>query len=432
MIQEFSVENYRSIKTKQTMNFLANNKLHTGSDDYLSTQVNDSVRLLKLCILYGYNASGKSNLLQALDFLRNLALSGPDTKDEETGFVPFLLDEETQKQKGTFSLVFYIDSIRYEYSISLDDKIIHYESLRYSPEGRIATLFSRSYDQKLKTSKLSIGAKSMLSSKEKTILHGNTIENTTVLFAYQKSNIHSPSLDAVVRYFKADLLPLITPKVLLRNWSINRLTNNAKRKQFYVSFLEKADFQISDLEIRNNTISVDEDMLNNLLEQGAPKGLIEQLSKEKQFESNELHFLHKTSKGVHPIVAEEESQGTLRYFGLGGVLHELISSSHSVAIDELESSLHPDLVTFFLQMFLLNAPNSQILASTHAPYIMEQDYMRNDMIWFCEKDENGASEYYSAQAFSLHKNIKVSNFYRAGKLGAKPILGNPFIGKDEQ
>ena len=76
-------------------------------------------------------------------------------------------------------------------------------------------------------------------------------------------------------------------------------------------------------------------------------------------------------------------------------------------------------------MFLMNSNDSQLIVTTHAHYLMEQDYMRNDMVWFCEKQENGASEYYSAQNFKLHKNNNLANFYRAGKIGAKPILGNP-------
>lgn len=58
---------------------------------------------------------------------------------------------------------------------------------------------------------------------------------------------------------------------------------------------------------------------------------------------------------------------------------------------------------------------------------MEQDYVRNDMVWFCEKQDNGASEYYSAQEFNLHKNNNIAHFYRSGKLGAKPILGDPLL-----
>lgn len=433
MIQEFTVENFRSIKTKQTLSFLANNKIQTGSEEYLCTQINASVRLLKLCVLYGYNASGKTNLLKALGFVRNLVLSGPETKDEDTEFIPFALDEETRKQPGTFSLIFFIGKIRYEYAVCIDRKRIYRESLRFSPEGRVATLFTRTFDAENSVSKLTIGAKCSLSAKNKIVLSGNTLENSTVLHAYQKSNIHSPALDTVILYFRETLMPMITPSVLLRDWSLERLAENTEKKQFFVKFLEKADFQIADLEIKKNSFSVDDELLNNLTEQGAPRGLLEQLKKDKQFETKELFFTHETSKGSYQILAEDESQGTLRYFGLGGVLQELITKPHIVSIDELESSLHPDLATFFLQMFLMNSTNSQILATTHAQYIMDLDYMRNDMIWFCEKDTMGGSEYYCAQDFKLHKNNNLANFYRSGKLGAKPILGSPlFNGKEHE
>ncbi len=432
MIQEFSVENYRSIKTKQTLSFLPNSKIHNGSDEYLLSRINSSVSLLKVCVLYGYNASGKSNMLQALEFIRDLVISGPETKDEETGFTPFLLDPIAQAQPGTFSLIFYIEGIQYEYSVRLDSQRILWEALRFTPEKRIATLFSRTYDTENSVSKLNFGSKCTLSARERTILNGNTLENSTTLFAYQKSNIHSPVLDTVISYFRKTLMPLITPNHRLREWSRNRLEADAKQKQFFVTLLAKADFQIADLEIRNGVISVDETLLDKFAEQGAPKSLLEKLKNDNQLEVKELLFSHATTQGTYQISSENESAGTMRYFGLGGVLQQLIGSSHVVAIDELESSLHPDLVSFFLQMFLLNANNSQLIVTTHAQYLMEQDYMRNDMVWFCEKQESGTSEYYSAQDFKLHKNNNLANFYQAGKLGAKPVLGSPLLGKDNQ
>jgi len=427
MIQEFSVENFRSIKTKQTLSFRANNKIHTESDEYLVTEINPNVRLLKLCILYGYNASGKSNLLLSLAFLRSLVVDGPSTKDEETGFVPFLLDASTRKEPGTFSMVFYIEGIRYEYLVCLDSKRIHKESLRFTPGERIATLFTRTYDEKNSISKLSIGQKCLLSARDRVVLDGNTLENSSTLFAYQKSNIHSPVLDAVITFFKKTLMPRIDPNVPLRNWSRDRFASDASQKRFLVSLMEKADFQISDLEVRNTVMQVDENMLKKFSEQGAPQSLLETLQKDNQLEINELLFTHATQEGAYKIPEENESDGTMRFFSLGGVLQFLVSSSHIVTIDELESSLHPDLVAFYLQMFLMNAHDSQLIVTTHAQHIMEQDYVRNDMVWFCEKQDNGASEYYSAQEFNLHKNNNIAHFYRSGKLGAKPILGDPLL-----
>lgn len=422
MIQEFSVENFLSIKTKQTLSFRASNKIHTGSDEYLVTEINPNVRLLKFCVLYGYNASGKSNILLALQFLRDLVVHGPSTKDEETGFTPFLLDANTRNEPGTFSLVFFIEGIRYEYLICLDGKRIHKESLRYTPGERISTLFVRTYDAENSIAKLTIGKRCSLSAKDRVILDGNTLENSSVLFAYQKSNIHSPVLDAVVAFFKKTLLPLIDPNIRLRDWSKERIASDTSQKQFLVSLLEKADFQISDLEVKKSIMPVDEHLLKKFTDNGS---LLEPLKNDNQLEIQELLFTHATRAGSYQIPAEAESDGTMRFLGLGSVLQKMTTASHVVPFDGIETSLHPDLVTFYLQMFLMNSNDSQLIVTTHAHYLMEQDYMRNDMVWFCEKQENGASEYYSAQDFSLHKNNNLANFYRAGKLGAKPILGNP-------
>ena len=135
---------------------------------------------------------------------------------------------------------------------------------------------------------------------------------------------------------------------------------------------------------------------------------------------------------MHRIQFDEESRGTLRYVGLGGVVHELIRNRGIVPIDELEASLHPDLVAFLIQMFLMNTIESQIIATAQNQSIMELAYMRSDMVWLCEKDEEGASQYYSVQEFGLHKKINIANAYRAGKLGAKPYLGSAVMGKVTQ
>ncbi|MGD6730481.1 MAG: AAA family ATPase [Pleomorphochaeta sp.] len=111
MIQEFYVENYKSIKDRQGISFVPNKKMNNGYEDYLLVNASDKVKLLKLGILYGYNASGKSNPLEDMDFLRRLALYAPNAKDEETGFDPFLLDADSVNKSGVFSLIFYINNI---------------------------------------------------------------------------------------------------------------------------------------------------------------------------------------------------------------------------------------------------------------------------------------------------------------------------------
>ena len=424
MIETFSVQNYRSIKHEQTISFLANNKIQGGSNEYLLSNISDSVKLLKFCVLYGYNASGKTNLLLALDFLRSLVVNGNTNIDVGTGFVPFVLDEHTKQAPGTFILKFYLNKVRYTYQVVVGTERILLEELSFQPMGRKALIFSRTYNENERISTFEFGTRCDLTTKEKGILDGNTIDTITTLFAYQKSNIHSDAIEGVVEYFKKTVMSIITPSHSLRRWAKNRVIEDPKREQFFIDFLQKADFQIGDLEISKETILLSTEMLADLKTKGAPDSVIKQLQSERELELTDLLFLHETSNGNHYIPFEEESQGTLRYFGLGSVIHELVVDGGVAPIDELEASLHPDLVAFLLQMFLMNTSESQIIATTHNQGIMELDYMRSDMIWLCEKDEEGASKYYSVQEFGLHKKINIANAYRTGKLGAKPYLGS--------
>ncbi|MGD1823452.1 MAG: AAA family ATPase [Pleomorphochaeta sp.] len=432
MIQEFYVENYKSIKEKQGISFVPNKKMNNGYEDYLLIDVSEKVQLLKLGVLYGSNASGKSNLLSAMEFLRTLVIKAPNTKDEGTNFNPFLLDFDSRTKSGIFSLIFYIDAIKYEYLVELNKKSILNETLYYTPEVRKAKLFSRVFDEINQVSKISFGVKCGFKAKDKIIIEGNTLENCTVLAAYRKTNVNSAQLDKVSEYFNNHILPIVTPMVLLRDWSFDRLKQNNGQKDFYINLLSKADFQISDIEIKEESMEVTEDMINEIQNQGFPPQLIEELKSKKTIERNELFFSHTTSKGEFSLSSEKESQGTIRYFGLGGILNEMISSSKFVFIDEIETSLHPELVSFFIQQFLMNSDNTQLFVTTHNQFLMEQDYMRNDMLWFCEKNGDGISKYYSVQDFKLHKNISVINYYRAGKLGALPNLGSPFYRKGLQ
>jgi AAA15 family ATPase/GTPase len=389
MIESFSVKNFRSIKHEQTISFLANNKIQGSSDTYVLNKISDSVSLLKFCILYGYNASGKTNILRALDFLRSLVVDGTTGSDTGTGFEPFTLDETTTQEPGTFALIFYIEQIRYTYRFIVDKKHFISEELTYQPMGRKALLFRRTHDEGTHISTVEFGTKCGLSAKERATLSGNTVDTISTLFAYQKSNIHSVELELVVAYFNHVLKPVVTPNTSVEIWT-------GRVGQSEMIPLSNILLQRSGLHIEGVRVSE---------KNPAPV------------------FQHRTSLGFHSLPFDEESQGTLRYLGLGTTMLD----GGVIPIDELEASLHPDLVAFLLQMFLLNTTGSQIIATTHNQSLMELDFMRNDMIWLCEKDEDGASEYYSVQEFGLHKRISIGNAYRAGKLGAKPYLGDPTI-----
>jgi hypothetical protein len=117
----------------------------------------------------------------------------------------------------------------------------------------------------------------------------------------------------------------------------------------------------------------------------------------------------------------------MRMYGLSALMYSLIKQDQILLCDELENSLHYDLLTHIVKTFLANSERGQLIFTTHSLLLLDEDYMRRDMVYFANKNESGATEIYRAKDFGLHKDVSILNAYRAGKLGAKPQLGSIFI-----
>ena len=149
-----------------------------------------------------------------------------------------------------------------------------------------------------------------------------------------------------------------------------------------------------------------------------------------------LHFQHKIknndgSVSKYTLPWTYESSGTVQYYGLTAMLTTLINGKILSTIDEIETSLHPDLMKHFILTFLANAKQSQLILTTHnLSFLEEKDILRKDAIWFTQKREDGSTELYSLADFDssvFRKNASFINAYKIGKLGAKPNLGTIFI-----
>ena len=136
-------------------------------------------------------------------------------------------------------------------------------------------------------------------------------------------------------------------------------------------------------------------------------------------------------KMTYSIPFEFESQGTKSYYSFSGLLSMLIKDSIIFPIDELESSLHPDLFTHFILSFLVNSKHSQIIATTHnREMLTNKDIFRNDVIWFTDKDKLRATELYALSDFdskTIRDTSNVYNAYKIGKLGGVPNLGDYYV-----
>jgi len=433
MIIDFSVSNFGPIREEQLLSFEAT--IDDNLNDYYIVEPIPGLKLLKLLIIYGPNASGKSTFLKALEFLRDLSIYPVKAKFESLDFEPFLFDDKSDKETSILKINFIANKVRHRYEVEFTKSYILREKLQYAPKGRMADIYLRETDIKNQLSKVSFGSTVRASSKDSDLIVGNTIWNTSVIGAFNKTNVNIPELQNVLHWFQETLMSEIDSATDLVGWTTKKVDENASFKEFVTEIIKKADIQISGVDLSKKERKLDNEMISRL-SAILPPDEMRDLSSTKSIKTIDLIFKHlvRDKKGkisTHSLPREQESRGTLRYYGLSGILSSIINEKKVVSIDELETSLHPDLMKHFLLMFLANSGKSQMVITTHNLFLLEErEILRNDAVWFTQKRDNGTTELYSLSDFDtsiIRKNSSIINSYKTGKLGAKPELGNIFI-----
>ena len=409
MIINFSVENFGSIKEKQTLSFLANKSDHL--EDYYIIEPIKGLRLNKLALIYGANASGKTTILKALDFLRKICTEPFDKKTEKFDFEPFLFDEDTPNQNTKFELEFVQNGIRYFYEVELNKNCIVKEKL-YNFNPNKALVFERTTDEQKELTSVKFGSKIAKRKSLEENLETFTLWNNTILGGFLKGNIDFFELKNASDWFVDVMLRLILPNEDLSDVFLSTLNENEEYLKVFLTFFKKSDFNIKSLKFEN-------------------KKLITKLNKEN------IEIIHIVNNNEYILKFDKESLGTQKYFTLVGLLIFAIFSDVILYIDELESSLHPDLYIHFLMFYIVNSKSeSQLIATTHNREILNnRDIFRDDAIWFTDKNEDSATELYSLADFDssvVRDTTNVLNAYKSGKLGGVPNLGDYYIDLDEE
>jgi len=449
MIHYLKIVNFGPVKNEAEINFEVAENM---DEDAYEVKMPDGRKLLKLAYIYGANASGKTTILKAIEFLRKILLEPTDNKSSELQFDPFLFRSNPFEVPSYFELSFYFEGIRHVYTINFNKQSVISERLVFYQTTRPAELFSRNTDLEKRLSKIQFGSRIKIAAREKDLLESNTLHNNTVFGAYARTNVDIPELEALNLWFSAFLLGMITSSHDLTEITASMIDNNPKINIWVDEFLNKADNQIAKVNVpeRSNIRAMAaEDAARyeiktwftpahsfSIKTNINPKSdAAANLIQSKYYDlpnERRIDFVHKISDGdTFSLSIQKESSGTKRYFGLGGPLYALIHGTHLLCIDELETSLHSDLMKHFLQVFLMNSANSQILLTTHNLSLMaEPDFIRRDALWLSEKENDGSVSLFSVSDFetsTLRKDASLSNAYKSGKLGAKPNLGSPYI-----
>jgi len=426
MIRDFWVKNYLSIRDKQELSFVAK-----GPSSELVTEVADGVFLYKLGILYGSNASGKSNMLIALnEVFRLLVLPKSDATIGIAGCIPFVL---TKDEPTEMHVSFYADDTRYDYDVKFNGKHILSEALYYYPNKSKALFYERSFVGENVQANIKFGASLKLQVKTQESIRENTLNNHSVLSVCRKAAL------------KEDIAPFNQ----LYSWIMNNYhdvdgdgekriveilkeaySDSAKRK-FFNLMLQKADLNIMEFRPVIEDRLLPDELRERIIKQDFPEKVKEELLKPT---TESISFVNHSEEGNFEIPLKWQSKGTIKYIRILDALYDLITSPHVYYLDELGEDLHNDLLYYYLNVFIFNSDKSQLIITSQETTLLSQDMINENrgVVWFVEKNkETASSEYVRGDSFGLHKNLSLYNSYRIGRLGAKPELGSIFINLED-
>ena len=413
MLLEFRVKNYRSIRDEQVLSLVASVDKQLASTNIVGTGLKAPERVVRAAAVYGPNASGKSNLLLALGFMRALVAESATVVQLGQTFnvQPFRLDTKLSTQPTEFEVTFAEEGVRYQYGFSLTPERIVDEWLLVYRARKPQQWFSRTFN--VKSGATSYEFSSHLTGPRK-LWQDSTRPNALFLStaAQLNSEILRPVFTSIVEkisHIPAGQSPLLE--------FTNKWLKEAAGKQSIHDFLLSADISISDI------VAVPRKGITQQITFSAP-GEAPKVSHVEQ-EMVMPQFVHETKRGSAKFELHEESMGTQRLYLLAGPVLDVLRNGRALIVDELDSSLHTLLVRRLIGMFQnpkLNPHGAQLVFSTHDTSLLDQTLFRRDQIWFTEKDSSQATRLYPLTDFSPRNKEALERGYLAGRYGAVPFF----------
>ncbi len=436
MIIEFRVQNFRSFRDEQVLNFVASNYDKSLPENVISPNLPGlpELRLVKAIALYGPNAGGKSNLLAALNFLRRLVVeSAADFKpDQPIPAEPFLLDPDFAKKPTIVDLTFVAENTRYEFAVAATSERVLHERLIAYPTGRSEIWYDRLWDDDAKRYDWSSAQTSSFECDPGIV--ARTRDNA--LFLSTAAQWNDLKITPLFRWFNRGLMGL-GPNP---DWRASPAFT-AFMMEFFPSaraaiprLLKSADFGLAEVEIKNEYRDEAEVGFGEL-----GSGVMRDRNDYSFAQLRNLTFQHEGKDGKRfPMKWGDQSSGTRRYFGLLGIWLSAMAGGEVLCVDELDASLHPLLTTELLRYFLRatgatgERAAAQLLFTTHSPVLLDTTLLRRDQIWFADKNREGASFIYPLTEYKPRVDESLARGYLSGRYGAVPFIPRGLVEGDAQ
>ncbi|MEU7878211.1 AAA family ATPase [Microbispora bryophytorum] len=414
MLLRFRVANHRSLRNEQTLSFVA-----VPRRGEPKPRAADIPRSVAVAGIYGANASGKSNVLDALRWM-NWAVKSSHTKWAPGGGVPrrpFLLDEAGPDTPSFYEIDFLTEGVRYSYGFEVDDDNVRGEWLYSFPAGRPRTLFERNGPEDYRFGR-SLGGETARIAK---LTRGNALylssaasNNHPLLGALYETlvrNIHFAEQDDLDEQDRLS----VTMKLL----------EHPRAARDVNELLRLADLGLESAEVVPSEIPPN--MLANFrrVRQVAMESGVN-FPGEEQFEK-EIR-LHRAGTNV-TLNIRDESAGTRVWLSMLGYTLVTLLAGHVLVVDEIDSSLHPVLGSTLIRMFKdpeINRNGAQLFFASHDTTLLgtmlDDEILNRDEVWFTEKDASGATTLFSLADFRPRSDENIERGYLQGRYGAVPYL----------
>lgn len=413
MLIEFRVENFRSLRDEQTFSMIASEtKRHRTT--HVRRGVADGFDLLQTALVYGPNASGKTNLVLALNVLGHL-VTPPRERDRPGDPIrqidPFRLTASTRGAPTTFEVGFVEDGVRYRYGVVLTSERVEEEWL-YAYPVRERLLFSRVRDA------VELGP-TLRTAEVRSVLR-LVSKRPEALFLSLLGEFDIAESRPAVAWF-SDRLRFIGGTDFPDVFTKRMLSTNPGARRFVLELLRKADTGIRDVEVREETVEIP-DAVRRAFQEAMPHGAVP--SEQQQITAQ---FIHTGGEGEEAMLDEaDESMGTMHLLALAGPLYDVLRSGFVLVVDELDTSLHPALVRALVGLFHspdLNPNGAQLIATTHDTTLLDTRILRPDNVWLTEKDRDGATRLYPLSDYAVRSDALIGKLYHQGRVGGLPVLG---------
>ncbi|QZT38620.1 ATP-binding protein [Halosquirtibacter xylanolyticus] len=415
MLLNFTVKNYKTFKDEVEFSAVLSERDKTSLVNNIVQFPDQKISALKTSVVYGANASGKSKLFNAMNFMTRFILrtSSSSQKGDKIDVDPFRLNTETITQDSEFEMVFLSkDGIQYRYGFSLNRNKVTEEWL-FSKAQRETEVFYRFEDEEIDYNKTKFEIAKLIKSK-------NLLRENGLLLSLA-DQLNDSLASEVIEWFKSFNVISGNEPEGYESFTIDKVQENNNFRSRVEKFLSESDLGIDSLLVKDSEFP---DSLSQLF--------TELPEKIKVYNRPDINVKKDVfDKDYRPVdekslfnLFKDESEGTQKMFALSGPIIDTLENGKTLVIDELCSKLHTNLLLNIIRLFNskeFNKNNAQLIFNTHNVYILDPETFRRDQIWFMDKNIYGESNLYSLDEIKgVRTSDQYGKNYLLGKYGATP------------